>query len=356
MLPLKEVIYQKPLVQPDKLVLAGDIGGTNSNFGFCQVMPDNQIKLLFSLHIKSREIQDFSAAVAQLLDYVQSTHALIVKKACFGAAGVTTDIRTFCKPTNLDFILDSEKICQEADLDYAVIINDFEAIGYGLEKIDPQSLTIINAGNPLPYANKAIIGAGTGLGKGILGWDHENKLYVPIPSEGGHADFPAQSSFDTQLIEYIHSTQSAQCNISCEDILSGKGIQRIYQFLAQHNQVYEPSYYSEKIAENSFNPDQIFAHWQEDKHCYDTYQLYAQYYARITKNFALDSLALAGIYIAGGIAAKNLSLFTQPIFMQEFINCCKQKSLLENIPVIAINDYNISLYGAAAFLVLQKII
>jgi glucokinase len=46
-------------------------------------------------------------------------------------------------------------------------------------------------------------------------------------------------------------------------------------------------------------------------------------------------------------------MFKQKEFMDEFINCCKQKELLANTPIYVITNYNISLYGAAEFMILE---
>ena len=40
--------------------------------------------------------------------------------------------------------------------------------------------------------------------------------------------------------------------------------------------------------------------------------------------------------------------------MNEFINCGKQQALLEDLPVYVITDYNVSLYGAAEYMMLEN--
>ena len=82
--------------------------------------------------------------------------------------------------------------------------------------------------------------------------------------------------------------------------------------------------------------------------------MYARFYARCAKDFALNALAVGGVYIAGGIAAKNLPMFELPAFMKEFVNCGKQQALLQEIPVYVITDYNVSLYGAAQYMILEN--
>ena len=109
-----------------------------------------------------------------------------------------------------------------------------------------------------------------------------------------------------------------------------------------------------KLKEQGLFPDKIFSARNLDQYAKKTYNLYTSLYARCIKNFALDTLAVGGIYIAGGIAAKNIELFEQERFTKEFVNCGKQMELLQEIPIHVITDYNVSLYGAAQFMLLEK--
>lgn len=358
MIALKEVIYVNDIPVNDipknnYIVLAGDIGGTNSNFGVCSI-DQGVITLLFSLHAKSKEIADFPSLVDQVLANIKTHHEIDIRDACFAAAGVVSENRDFCKPTNLNFVIDVKKIIQKTGLESVVIINDFEAVGYGVNRIvQDDDLKIINKGEPREHATRAIIGAGTGLGKGMLSWDYTQHAYLPIPSEGGHADFPAYTALEFDFMKFIQHEFGNDLPISWEHVLSGKGIIRLYNFLGQLNH-YQETQYTKEIAEGGPNPDQIFKYWQEDPRCADTFNWYGQWYARCAKNFALETLSLGGLYIAGGIAAKNIPLFEKPEFMQEFTQSIKQRQLLYKIPVTIIADYNVSLFGAAAYLVLRR--
>ena len=85
----------------------------------------------------------------------------------------------------------------------------------------------------------------------------------------------------------------------------------------------------------------------------DTYLLFTKLYAKCAKNLALDTISVGGIYVAGGIAAKNIEMFKQPIFVETFTKSHFHSELLKDIPVYVITDYKISLYGAARFLMLE---
>ena len=345
---LREVTYVDKVPHDIECLLGADIGGTNSNFGVFQ-LKDKKPKLLLSLHAKSQEVKHFPNLVNQVLDFLKDTYGITIKDALFAAAGVVSSNRDYSKPTNLDLEIDAKAIKKETGLKCVHIVNDFEVIGYGLHLIDPQDLVTVNKGKPFKYANKVILGAGKGLGKCIMDYNKYAGRYIPIASEGGHADFAVQRQIELDLIEFIKEYEGWSCNVSWEDVLSGEGIKRIYQFF--HCRANGGKHADkEKVP----HPDEIFKSRNNDQHSWDTFEMYTIIYARCAKDFALNALALDGVYIAGGIAAKNLPMFELPCFMKEFINCGKQEELLKNIPIYVITDYNISLYGAVEYMLLEN--
>ncbi len=348
-MPLREVIYVAHVPEHVKAILVSDIGGTNSNFGIFQLL-DNKYQILLSLHAKSKEVTNFADLIAEVVAYVKDKYNITLKHACLAAAGPISQDRTFVKPTNLNSALDTKEIIQKANLECAVLVNDFEVIGYGISRIDPKNLVAVNQGTAREHAHKAIIGAGTGLGKCIMFYNDAKNRYVPIASEGGHADFVALHQRELDLAKYIQKYENWSCNISWEDVLSGNGIQRIYHFLRHSNENHKVS---KQASVHGPRPDEIFKSRFLDHYCWETFEWYTAFYARCAKNFALDALALGGIYIAGGIAAKNLEMFQLPAFKQEFFSCGKQAELIKQIPIYVITDYNVSLYGAAEYMMLE---
>jgi len=353
MMPIREVIYQKDFQSTRYCLLAGDIGGTNSNFGIFELR-GTVPTLLISLHVKSQEVTDYATLTAQLLRFCKDTYGIVLRQACFGAAGIITSAREHAKPTNLSVAIDARAIIEKTELETLVLINDFEAVGLGIDYINQKDLISIIRGGPKLHAQKACIGAGTGMGKAALLWNNHFKRYLPITSEGGHADCAAQNPLESKLFEFIQAdTDSLNCPVSWEAVLSGSGIQRMYRFLGTQKQ-YQYTGISQDIIEHGFKPDLISSYAQKDEQCLDTFNLYATFYARCAKNFVLDVLALNGIYIAGGIAAKNIGLFRKPEFINEFTRCGRHSKILELVPVTIVADYNVSLYGAAAFLQLNQ--
>jgi glucokinase len=349
MIPLKEIHYN-PIIRDVKAILAGDLGGTNSNFGVF-VNVNDRFLLLLSLHAKSQQVASFTDLVRQVVTYLKDTYAITITDICLAAAGPVNAERTFIKPTNLAIPVDAAEIMKVLNNVRVYLANDFEVIGYGLPYIDPKAIVAVTNVAPRAYACKAIIGAGTGLGKCILYWSNASKSYLPIASEGGHADFPAQSQRELDLVKYIQKYENWYNSISWEDVISGNGIQRIYHFLrnAEHNHPI-----AKETHAHGPQPDEIFKSRVLDDYCKETFAWYTTFYARCAKDFALETLALAGIYIAGGIAAKNLELFELPAFKNEFLADGKMSNLVAQIPVFVITDYNVSLYGAAHYILAKS--
>jgi glucokinase len=342
----QEKKYTDIIPHHTEYLIGADIGGTNANFGFF-VTTDIGLKLVFSIHYKSQTITNFTEVMVHLLGYVKTTYDITPKKICIAAAGVVAEERDSVKPTNLNFVIQSADIFANTDLSCIYLVNDFEIIGHGIDTLPPEAFLVINKGCKRIKANRAIIGAGTGLGKCISVWNNRYARHIPCPSEGGHADVVIHTAAELELIEFLKSRKQQTNPLSWEDILSGNGIQHMHTFFMFKSGHPEPPIPP--------HPDEIFKNRDQDSFKRSVLELYLTFYARCAKNFALDALALNGVYIAGGIAAHNAPMFQMHIFLKEFFKCAKHSALLKDIPVTIITDYNVSLYGAAQYMILEEI-
>jgi glucokinase len=354
-IPIREYYYHLNTLYnaaPEQRVLVADIGGTNSNFGVL-VINNHQIELCMSLHAPSKKITNYTQFISTLKQHIEASHHITLQRGCIAAAGPLSQRRQHVKPTNLSAVISIPDIQAAAAFTQLYLINDFEAVGLGIDYIDPAKILTIRAGVQQPESQKASIGAGTGLGKVALLWNDAHSQYLPLASEGGHADCSAQTEQEAALFTFMHQENRTTCPISWESVLSGGGLSLIYRFLGTYDS-YKATGIAEEIQQTGFKPDRISRYAQQDEQCHDTFTLYTKLYARCAKNFALDVLSLNGMYIAGGIAAHNAQLFMQPSFYKEFVNCGKQQALLENMPLYLIIDYNISLFGAAAYIIFKE--
>ena len=78
-----------------------------------------------------------------------------------------------------------------------------------------------------------------------------------------------------------------------------------------------------------------------------TLQWAARFYGRACRDFALETLALGGIYISGGVAARTPELVTHGAFSEEFLSSDTLANILCNIPIYLIKDQNAGLWGCS---------
>jgi glucokinase len=146
--------------------------------------------------------------------------------------------------------------------------------------------------------------------------------------------------------------------ISVERVVSGQGITSIYRFLHDSNysqsspamaEIYRT--WLEEMGKPHKTVDlaakiSTFAEEDSDYLCYQTMKIFVESYGAEAGNLALKLLPYGGLYVAGGIAAKNLALLTQGSFMKAFRAKGRMTELLSNIPVHIVLNPKVGLIGA----------
>lgn len=291
-------------------VLTGDIGGTKINLA----LVSENFTLSCEKTFATKDYTDFPALVKE---YLKETGKSI-KHASFAAAGPNNAGRI--QMTNSPLVVDQQEL--QNLFNNVLVMNDFDALGWSLNILQPSDLFPLNQGVPQIGGTRALIGAGTGLGKSIVPFI--NGHYSPIASEGGHADLPLHSEEEFHLFSKL----SIPHPLSLEDLISGPGLERIFHALSPN----APQKTPRQISEGATS----------------AFELFVRLYARAAKNFALETLSLGGLFIAGGIAASHPDKFL-PHFMKEFTlhNNPRYRKILQDMPVFILKDANISLKGAA---------
>ena len=325
----------------DSFLMAGDIGGTNTSLGIFGVK--NNPALLVSFHFKSRELRALHDAVNEALAYSKDNYKINITKACFAVAGVLSANGDYAQITNAKWDASRKILLKKTNLKKIALINDFEAVGYGINTLAKKDVMAIKKAKPTPKAPILVIGAGTGLGKTTLVYDRHQKAYKPIPSEAGHSDFAAQSKLDFELVDFIRKRKKAK-SVSYEQVLSGQGLGNIYLFLRK-NKKFKAAKYTKEIDKSKSKPELISKYRKADKTCKETFEIFKIAYAGFAKNMALDGLALGGVYIAGGIAPKNREIFDKS-FVKIFEESLKMGHILKRMPIYLILNYDVGLLGA----------
>ena len=343
----KNIISAAHCSQAQSFLLVVDLGGTNCNIG---LYAQPQEVLCVTYTYPTQQIEDITAFMADFGQLVTREYHRPLSRAVFAVAGAVGPGQYTARLTNAPIRVDTTALAQTLGLEarQVLLCNDFTPVALGYAFVAPQDIVAVHPVAERVHGQKVFIGAGTGLGVSGLVWNTPLGRYIPTVSEGGHSDFCPDNVFDLELAEFIKHSRALTSPASWEDVLSGSGIKTIYAFLATRRS-YRDTPIAQEIQHHRFQPDYISRYAQSDAQCHDTFQLYVQYYARFAKNCALTYAATGGLYIAGGIAAKNKALFTDQQFMHHFLASEKQRTLLEKVPVYLIQDYSVSLYGAAEY-------
>jgi glucokinase len=249
-----------------------------------------------------------------------------VDAACFAVAGPVLENRA--EVTNLHWVIDAVKLAKAFGIAQIALINDFYAIALGVPLLEPAHCLSLHAGERRTREPIAILGAGTGLGEAVVIWSGDQ--WNVVASEGGHADFAPQDEIQTKL---FLSLLARYGHVSWERVCSGMGLVNIYIFLGGAKDA-DPARVS-ALAEAG------------DPLGLKAFEIFVDIYGAEAGNMALRLLARGGVYLAGGIAAKNTKFFTDGRFVNAFLRKGRFKEMLREMPIDLITDEKVGLHGAA---------
>jgi glucokinase len=319
----------------DSVILAGDVGATKTVLGLFSAN-NGHPSLISQQTYRSSAHSGLSDIVREFLP--QSSR---VKVACFGVAGPVID--GVGEVTNLSWTVKARTLASDLHIERVSLINDLVATGYGVESLKERDLLAINQGRTVEYANAAVIAAGTGLGECTL---YKNERgYIPLPSEAGHADFAPHDETTLELTRYLRQKAGAVC---VEQVVSGPGLVNIYRFLCDTESIAEDTDITH--ADNPAAAITRAALENSCNLCIRALDIFIGAYGAEAGNLALRSMAVGGIYLAGGIAPKISSRLVRGGFMKAFVNKVKQSELLAQVPVHVILNEHLPLLGAVRYL------
>jgi glucokinase len=206
--------------------LLADVGGTNARFAILagdRLGPVDQVQVA--------DYPQFSDALAAFLSR-QST-GKPVRRAFLAVAGSVEEDR--CILTNNPWIVDGPELRARFGFADLAILNDFEAVAWSLPYLGKNDVLKLGGNEPKPAAPMLVLGPGTGLGAAV---------YVPrkhgglvIRTEAGHSTMPSGSGREDAIIETLRQRFG---HVSAERVLSGPGIENLYQAIASVDSLNAP--------------------------------------------------------------------------------------------------------------------
>jgi glucokinase len=352
------------------IVLAGDIGGTNTRLALFETGSDGTIRperlqdalqdgsqdpsqkfvqeLLIERTYPSASQSGLDAIAEIFLTEARSRLPQLsgaIERACLGIAGPVEG--SVCRATNLPWTVDGRVLSSRLGIARFRLVNDFYAAALGSLAVPSNALGGLGGGPRDPKGPVAVLGPGTGLGQAFLLWSAAEDRYQVVPSEGGHVDFAPRTPLESDLLAYLTAKYG---RVSYERVLSGHGLVDLFAFLSA-----EPAFRVLGRADTAAamavgDPAAVISRRAldgTDPVCAAALTIFCDVLGALAGNLALTLLATGGVFIAGGIAPRVLPFLQKGGFREAFERKGRLQPLVARIPVFVVTHPQAGLLGAA---------
>lgn len=323
------------------LVLAADVGGTKTRLALVPAVGRGKVgaPVAEATYLSA----DFPSLEA-MIDHFRSGHDAPVRAASIGYAGAIADGRG--AGTHVPWVADERALARHLGLPRAHVINDLVASGYGVTSLAESELVTLFPGDATAHGNAAIVSAGTGLGETTLLRVEDD--WIPVASEGGHADFAPRTDLE---IEVFRALRAQFGRVSVERVLSGFGLANVARVLHAMDGADAALTHHESEGGSENLPAAVTrnALGGACPSCARTLDLFVEVYGAEAGNAALRGMALSGVYLGGGIAPRILPALQSDRFREAFLAKEPHRPLLERIGVRVVMDDRATVLGAARY-------
>jgi glucokinase len=325
----------------DNLLLAGDVGGTKTVLAVISADTGTTANLAEAV-FENRNYRRFDEIVSEFL----SRFGLRVGRASFSVAGPV--IEGSAELSNLDWELNSARLCDAFGWSAVDLVNDLQATAYALPHLSSEDIHTVQTGVPDPTGPRAVVAPGTGLGESYMLWT--GSRFEAHASEGGNADFAPANAVQRDLLAYL---QDRYGHVSYEMVCSGVGIPNLYSFLRDAGLAEEPEWLAERLR-LSADPTPVIVNAALDAAnpcpiCEQVLALFVEILGAEAGNLALRVLPTGGVYVAGGIPPRLLPVLRRPRFLQSFLAKGRFSDFMERFPLHIVLEPRAALLGAAKY-------
>jgi glucokinase len=316
------------------MVLAGEIGGTKVHLARFERDGAGLRKVDETL-IPTTEIVAFADTAAE---WTGGGRGLLA--ASFGVAGPVLDGDV--DGANLPWPLRAAAVSRALGGIPVRLLNDLVASAHGLETLGPEDLETLQPGTERP-GNRALVSPGTGLGECLL-LRHEG-AFLPVTSEGGHADFAARTDEEIDLLRYLRSIWGRVC---VERVVSGPGLVNVFCWLRDTGVIADDSGIAagpgdsapaSRISQAALAGTSRIAE--------EALRVWTGAFGAEAANVVLRGFAVGGVFLGGGIPLRVLPALRKGAFLEAFRAKPPYETLLEQLPIQVVRSPETTLRGAA---------
>ena len=293
-------------------LLVADIGGTNARFAYQE---ENSSDLNNFAYLKCSDYENIYNAI----EYYQQKNNLDIENMSIAVASTTKN--NDIKFTNNHWNFKQLDFLKYFNLNKLIFVNDFVAQCLSLASfykdisenrtlndklLNDYDLKTIKSGTPIKNAPLLVTGPGTGLGVCTL--LNINNYPLAIEGEGGHSSFAPNSDLEIELLQHLRKKYD---HVSNERIVSGSGIEEIYEFICFKNKSPSENLKAPIIGENAI---------RGEHKAYETIKLFFSIFGTVISSVILINGAQSGVVIAGGITPKLQTILNKSNFELNLLN------------------------------------
>lgn len=309
--------------------IVADIGGTFARF--CRMNLDTLVMDKVAIYPSA----EFASVEEVYLTYQSQQTLEDIKLAAFAVACPVLDDHVSLTNNAWHFSISSVK--QRLKLHALQVINDFTAVAMSLQILASHQVQQVGQGQAEQNKVRVVLGAGTGLGLGYLVPTAQG--FRAYADAGGHASFGASTEQEWFIYKELKKIYG---HVSYERLLSGQGLEGLYSTLALfHKQDKQPLKAVDIIAK---------ALAKEDDIALATVLQFFKILGAYAGDMALTFSAFGGVYIAGGIVPRLLSMMDIEEFRENFEAKGRFRDFNAKIPTFVITEPQPGLLGAAFYL------
>ncbi len=313
------------------MILIGDIGGTNARFG---IIEKNSSIIFSSIkNIQNLKCNDFECFEDALNFYIKTIkhHPKIISLA---VAGPVDDDKIIF--TNNSWKFSKKKIKESHKLKKFLVVNDFVAQATAIPYLSKNHKQILRPGNSIKHTPIIALGPGTGLGfSGLLPTE---KNWRPFETEGGNVLLTTKNKLEDEIKLWL---QDKEKPVIAETVLSGRGLEFIYEFIIHKYNINKNPLRAEEIHQSALNGS---------KYAKKSIKIFFNFLANFIANSILTIGARHSVYIAGGMVPKMIPFLKGSDFFSRLSQHGKYSNYVKSVPIYLSSNPNAGLLGARAAL------
>lgn len=306
--------------------LVADVGGTNTRIALYDT-DSNETRGLETFI--NREFDSLEQVLERWLDGFSGPAPT---SCCIAAAAPPSG--DMIRMTNIDWSFSCTELTRRFGFSRFRWLNDFQANAHALPHLGEGEREVLRSGEERSGASLAVMGPGTGLGGATLEWVDG----VPRARDGepGHGSLSPATDIELEIFRVLVPRRG---EIYGEFLVSGVGLQRLYQTLAEIRGEPAEALQPADVSRRGLSG--------EDASCEQALQTFCNLLGSLCGDFVLATGAYGGLFLAGGIVPRMIPFLCASDFVRRFTEKGMMAEHLASVPLYAITAEQPGLIGAS---------